>query len=132
MMLFLDIVSAECSTLEPPPFYGGNEEELRACALSFTLSNLEASVDGVAVENLSQYIHTSPLFEFTVPEDNILEAPAGSNGESVSNGAHLMLAPLSPGKHTIHLHGFVPEVDFTVDMNLELTATQQRRGGVIR
>jgi hypothetical protein len=105
MMLYLDILSAECSTLEPPPFYGGNEEELRACAESFIHSDLEASIDGVAIQNLSQYIHTSPLFEFTLPEDNILGVPAGSVGESVSNGAHLMLAPLTPGQHTIHLHG---------------------------
>jgi hypothetical protein len=124
MMLYLDIVSAECSTLEPPPFHGGNEEELRACALSFTLTDLQASIDGVAVENLGQYIHTSPLFEFTVPEDNILGVPAGSFGKSVSNGAHLMLAPLSPGMHTIHLHGYVPEVDFTADLSFEITATR--------
>ena len=124
MMLYLDILSAECSTLEPPPFYGGNEEELRACALGFNITDLQATIDGVDVQNLDQYVHLSPLFEFTVPEDNILGAPAGSIGESVSNGAHLMLAPLSPGEHTIYLHASVPELEFTVDMNFELTVTR--------
>lgn len=123
MMLFLDVLSAECSTVEEDPFYGGNEEEMRACALSFTISDLQASIDGSEVKNLDQYIHTSPLFEFTLPEDNILYTEELS-GQSVSNGAHLILAPLSPGEHTIHLHASIPELEFTVDMNFELTVTQ--------
>jgi len=124
MILFLDILSAECSTVEEPPFYGGNEEELRACALGFSFTDLQASIDGVAVNNLDQYLHSSPLFEFTLPEDNVLFVDAAS-GESVSNGAHLMLAPLSPGEHAIHLHASIPELDgFTVDMDFELTVTR--------
>lgn len=126
MMLFLDILSAECSTLEPPPFYGEDEEALRACALSFNFEDLEATIDGVAVKNLSEYIHTSPPFIFALPEENILGAEFPNvTGKSVSNGAHLILAPLSPGEHTLHLHGSVPELDFTVDMNFELNVTQQ-------
>ncbi len=122
MMLYLDILSAECSTVEEPPFYGGNEEELRACALSFSFTDLQASIDGRAVQNLDQYIHLSPLFEFTLPEDNILYTDE-SLGESVSNSAHLILSPLRPGEHTIYLHASIPELEFTVDMNIELTAT---------
>lgn len=123
MMLYLDILSVECSTLEPPPFYGQTEEELRACALGFNITDLQASIDGVEVEDLDAYIHTSPLFAFTVPEDNILGTPTSAVGQSVSNGAHLMLAPLSPGEHTIYLHASIPELDFTVDMNFDLTVS---------
>jgi hypothetical protein len=126
MMLFLDILSVECSTLEPPPFYGEDEEALRACALSFNLEDLEATIDGVDVENLGEYTHTSPPFIFAVPEDNILGAEFPNlTGKSVSNGVHLILAPLSPGEHTIHLHGSAPELDFTADMNFELNVTRQ-------
>jgi hypothetical protein len=125
MMLYLDILSAECSTVEEAPFYGGNEEELRACAMSFTFTDLQASIDGVGVQNLDQYIHLSPLFDFTLPENNILGTTDELSGQSVSNGAHLMLAPLSPGKHTIFLQATVPELDdFTVEMNFDLTVTQ--------
>ncbi len=123
MILFLDILSAECSTVEEEPFYGVNEEGLRACAEGFTITDLQASIDGSNVKNLDQYIHTSPLFEFTLPEDNILYTEELS-GQSVSNGAHLILAPLSPGEHTIHLHASIPELEFIVDMNFELTVTQ--------
>jgi hypothetical protein len=124
MTLFLDILSAECSTLEEPPFYGGNEGELRACAMGFTFTDLQATIDGVDVEDLDQYVHLSPLFDFTIPEDNILWVDGPASGSSISNGAHLMLAPLSPGEHTIHLHASIPELEFTVDMDLELTVTE--------
>lgn len=122
MLLYLDILSVECSTVEEDPFYGRNEEELRACALGFTISDLQASIDGVEVKNLSQYIHTSPLFEFTLPEENILYTDQ-LIGESVSNSAHLMLAPLQPGEHTINLQASIPELQFTVDMNFQLSVT---------
>jgi len=123
MMLFLDILSAECSTIEEPPFYGGNEEEMRDCALEFTFTDLQASIDGVAVKNLDRYIHTSPLFDFTLPDQNILYTDE-LIGQSVSNGAHLILAPLSPGEHSAYLHATIPELEFTVDMNIQFTVAQ--------
>lgn len=102
MMLYLEVLGAECSNIEEPPFYGGNEAELQACAQAFVPQDLSATIDGVEVDDLSEYIFTSPLFEFTEPEDNILEVPAGTVGESIGSGAYLMLAPLSKGKHTVH------------------------------
>ena len=123
-MLFFVIVANECSTLEPPPWYGGNEAELRACAQSLVPENLQASIDGVEVQNLDQYIFTSPLYEFTVPEDNIFGVPAGSTGESVSYGAWLLLAPLNPGPHTIYLYGSYPSLGFVSVQTYELTVTR--------
>jgi len=124
-MLFLDILSAECSTVEEDPFYGEDEEEMRACAEAFKLSKLQASIDGIAIHHLTEYIHTSPLFDFTVPEDNILGVEAGS-GQSVSNGAHLLLAPLAPGEHTIHLHGEYSKLEFAADLVFDFTVTPGR------
>jgi hypothetical protein len=120
--LYLELLAAECSTIEQPPFYGGNEQELRACAQSFVPTNLEASIDGVEIENPSQYISTSPLYEFVVPDDSIFDVPGGTTAQSVSYGAFLMLAPLNLGKHTIHTHGTYGD-DFTADRNFELTVT---------
>lgn len=123
MILYFDIISVECSTIEEAPFYGGNEEELRTCALGFTISDLQASIDGVEVENMDQYVHTSPLYDFTLPEDNILFTNVLA-GESISNGAQLMLTPLRPGEHTIDLHGSIPDLEWTVDMQIELTVVR--------
>ncbi len=119
MPLFVHVLAAECSTLEPPPFYGGNEDELRTCASGFVASDVQASIDGVAVQNLSDYLIDSPLYEFTVPEDNILGVPAGSVGQSVSYGTFLMLAPLTPGEHTIHVYGKYGE-EFTYDATFHI------------
>ena len=125
MMLYIEVLGAECSNLEEPPFFGGNEAELLACAQSFVPQDLQASIDGVEVQNLSKYIFTSPLYEFTEPEDNILGVPAGTNGKSVGAGAYLMLVPLSPGKHTIHVQGTYPDPDpdlvYTADKTFDLT-----------
>jgi hypothetical protein len=123
-MLFFLIVANECSTLEPPPWYGENEAELRLCAQSLVPENLQASIDGVEVQNLDQYVFTSPLYKFTMPEDNIFGVPAGSTGESVSYGAWLMLAPLDPGMHTIYLYGSLPSVPFESFQTYELTVTR--------
>ena len=72
MMMYVEVLGAECSTLEEAPFYGGNEEELRTCAQKLVPQDLSASIDDVAVENLDKYIVLSPSIEFTVPENNIL------------------------------------------------------------
>jgi hypothetical protein len=120
-MLYLEVLGAECSTLELPPFYGGNEAELRACAQEIVPEDLEASIDGVRVENLDEYIFTSPMYGFTVPDDNIFGVPAGMTGESVGYGAYLLIAPLRPGKHTIHAHGTYPGFDFSADRVFDLT-----------
>jgi hypothetical protein len=126
-MLFLEVLSSECSTLEPPPFYGANEAELRTCAEGFVPLDMKASIDGVEVRNLSQYVKTSPLYTFTVPEDNILGAPAGATGESVAYGVHLLLAPLTPGKHTIHVYStYEPGFPWTADKIFELVVTRER------
>lgn len=118
--LFFPIINTECSTLEPPPFHGDNEAELRACAKSFNVGNVFAEIDGVAVQDLNRYLVESPLFTFTVPPNNVLGVDPGA-GQSVSNGYWLMLAPLSVGKHTIRFGGTYVENGFTLDITYHLT-----------
>lgn len=123
VMLLVGVGGVECSTLEPPPWHGENEEELRSCAQSYVPSDLQASIDGVAVQNLRDYLVTSPLFDFTVPDDNILGLPAGS-GQSVAYADAFMLAPLPPGQHTIHLaDAYPPEIGIWWDATFHVTVT---------
>jgi hypothetical protein len=119
-MLFVEVLGAECSTLEEPPFYGGNEAELLACARDLVPQDLQASIDGVEIRDLGEYIATSPVYDFTVPENNVLWVPGGT-GQSAASGAYLMLAPLSRGTHTIHLHGTYPDLEYTADKVFTLT-----------
>ncbi len=114
MTLYVLVVASECSTAEPPPFYGANEEELRACNLKFAQANLAASIDGVPVRDVEAYTTFSPLYQFSVPDGNYLGAPAGMY-ESVAYNTAFLLAPLNPGAHTIHVHGEVPIASFIYD-----------------
>jgi hypothetical protein len=126
MKLFIGTLGAECSTLEDWPFYGGNEEELRACAQLFAPVDLQVSIDGVAVQNLSDYLVASPMYEFTLPEDNVFGLPTGTVGQSVAYDTNLMLAPLTPGQHTIHVYGafdWPPPELFTYDSTFDITVT---------
>jgi hypothetical protein len=121
MMLYLEVLGAECSNLEAPPFYGSNEAELRLCAQSFIPQNLQATIDGVEVGNIGKYIFTTPLYQFTLPEDNILGVPADALGQSIGSGSYLLLAPLSPGQHTIFVRGSYPDLDYTAEKTFVIT-----------
>lgn len=97
-------VSAECSTVEPPPFFGRNEQELQACAAQWVDTTGEQSIalDGEEVADLDQYRVTSPLFTMIFPEDNDWGVPAGV-AEAVAEGYTLILKPLPVGEHELVL-----------------------------
>ena len=120
--LFIPVINAECSTIPGDQLgpYGPVPGDLKPCsqyAAGFIdRSKLIATVDGVPIRDLPKYQVTSPLFTFgPLPHDNMLEsyklpAPAGTTAQAVSTGIHLLLHPLSAGRHTIFLHA---EVDMT-------------------
>jgi len=122
--LFFPVLNSECSVLEPDPFHGDDYAELRACANGHIdhTSGLIAVIDGVPVQDLAAYRVESPLFEFgPLPADNVLGAPAGTTSPAVDAGVYLMLAPLSPGSHTIHVGGTFDEFGFTIDTTFNVT-----------
>jgi len=122
--LFFPVLNLECSVFEPDPFHGDNEAELRACANGHIdhTSGLIAVIDGVPVQDLAAYRVESPLFEFgPLPADNVLGAPAGTTSPAVDAGVYLMLAPLRPGSHTIHVGGTFDEFNFTIDTTFNIT-----------
>ena len=106
--VYFPIINAECSTVEPPPFHGDNEAELRTCAGrygdAFDVSSLKVTVDGQQVKGLKDYRAQSPVFNFTLPADDILGVTA-TIGSSVDDGYYVMLQSLKPGNHTIHFEG---------------------------
>lgn len=105
------------------PFTSYTAEELRATVVGLwsAVTVTSCTIDGKPVPGLSDPTNTvynveSPYFSYTTaPEGNVL---AGIFGDTcigggvtiypaVADGVYLMLAPLSPGKHTIHTIGVV-------------------------
>ena len=125
--LFFPILNAECSAIEGQ---GKNEAELRTCVKDLidlvTVKTLAASVDGHALKDLPNTRVQSQLFNFTLPVGDILGLFGKSPNPSpaVSDGYWVLLAPLSPGAHSIKLHGEVKFGDgskFTQDVTYNLT-----------
>jgi hypothetical protein len=125
--IFFPVLNTECSTVEPPPFYGANEAELGECAKGWVDGATGfCSIDGVPVQNLEMYRVASPLFAFDpLPEDNVLWVTPGLAGESVSDGFWLMLAPLSVGQHTIDFVGVFAN-GFTFHITYNLTVAPEK------
>jgi hypothetical protein len=96
---------------EPPVFQPNPGESLEAF-LQRTgndflpeLQDLFAEIDGVPLTNLSVYRATSSIFKFTA--DPALASTfdpcvTGTEQDGVAVGYWLWLAPLPPGKHTLH------------------------------
>ena len=107
--LILNAGGAECSNLEPEPFFGANEEELLDCVNDgFDLvSYVEVTANGVTTRNLSSYATTSHLD--TLPANNLLSADPGL---TMDKGYFMVIGPLSPGTHTYHAYDEFAVFDF--------------------
>jgi len=130
--IFFPIINVEGSKIEG---MGESEADFRnyANAIMNNVTELKVSVDGKPLQNLKDYRTDSGLFEFTLPEDNVLGLPAGPS-PSVSDGYWIMLTPLPAGKHTIYIYGkaeHVPPDDsiFVTEMtyNLEVQPKSQMK-----
>jgi hypothetical protein len=94
--ILFPILNSECSYAEFP--YLKNKTQLRECAKAEQdkVNSLEASIDGIKLLNLNQYLIQSTLFNFTLPEDNILHLKPQTT-HAVSDGNWIFLLPLSIG-----------------------------------
>jgi hypothetical protein len=102
------------------------EEFLQEGALAYLepIENLSFSFDGVAVENLEDYLFLSDLFYFSGnPELAECYDPCitGEPQPGVHHGYTVMLKKMSTGQHTILMHGEIPMYEFTWDMTLNIT-----------
>ena len=139
--LFIPILNSEASTLENN---GTTYDALAASAKDAVnhVVQLDATIDGVAVEDLFDYrVGVSRLFKYgPLPDDNVLanlyagtpladNFPEGAMSPAVADGYCLMLKPLSHGEHTIHFGGvqqYTAEQDgfdftFTLDITYHIT-----------
>jgi hypothetical protein len=100
--IYVNVIGAECSTIEPPPNFGRTEDELRACAGALVddhVAEPQAHVNGDDVD-LDGYRTTSPMFTITYPENNIFGVEPGV-AQAVSDSYSFIIAPPPPGEYEI-------------------------------
>lgn len=104
--LLITLLNSECSFAEFKSLK--TEQEMRDCAKSMQdiVSGIHASLDGISIPNLEKYRVQTNLFNFTLPENNILNLTAQTT-QSVADGNWLFLKPLPPGIHELIAKGDV-------------------------
>lgn len=134
--ILFPIVNAECSTLEPPPFFGQNQGQLRRCVRNIGFSDadtLRVKIDEkeFTTNDLLQFRldpAQAPVVGIVIPDENnvlVNTELTGNAGESVPGGYYVMIAPLTPGVHTIEFEGVLGAGPFAgfaqkVTYNLEI------------
>jgi hypothetical protein len=108
--LLVQIAGTECSNIQSPPAHGGNEQEMRTCAGRMMdgvgVKTLRVTVDEMTVPGLQSMRSQSPYFNFTMPAtDNLLRLSGVTTGSAVTDAYTVMLKPLSPGNHVLHIEG---------------------------
>jgi hypothetical protein len=89
-----------------------------------------ATIDGKAVSGIGEYRVVSPVFNYTLPTDNIVSFANGAPFPplatpapgAVADGIFVLLAPLPVGTHTLHWEGGIPQA-FTQNITYTITVT---------
>ena len=121
--LFFPVINlVYCAFTTDPP--GQQTEKYVRRQVSFVkddATGLSASIDGVSVPDIKgRYYEESSLFTVDLPPDNLF----GTSEElslCADAGYYLMVAPLAPGKHTIHFAGSLPSIGYSLDVTYTLS-----------
>jgi hypothetical protein len=112
--ILLTILNSECSFAEFPKFK--TENQLRQCAnqMQDSVIRLQASINGTNISGLEKFRIQSPLFNFTIPENNILGLPPQTTS-AVSDGNWVFLKPLPIGNYLISFKGGLKNISSNVE-----------------
>jgi len=124
--IFVLGIGNECSNIEPPPFFGATEADLRACAAEgleafFGDATQSISVDGIEVSDLDGYRTQTPLFSYSLPLDNVYGLPPATATKAISDGTAVILQPLPTGEHQIVVDLDAPALGGTTRIVYNLT-----------
>ena len=108
--LLVPVLGVGCSTVEPPPFFGRDEAELRACASALVDPALVpmVTVDEAAVPDAARYRVQTPPFRVALQPNNVLGVPP-TVATVVFEGYFVLLRPLPPGSHEVRFGVSGPE-----------------------
>jgi hypothetical protein len=105
--ILFTVMGSECDYASYPSVK--SQSALVSCARADDdrAKNLQATIDGVPLQQLDKYRATSPLFSVTYPAHNLFGSPPGLT-QGIGDGFWVFLQPLSPGKHELHFSGVTP------------------------
>jgi hypothetical protein len=111
--ILFPILNSECSFAEFPNLK--NEKELRQCSkeMEDTVNYLEAKVNDIDIKDSNKYRIQSPLFNFTLPKNNIVKLPPQTTTQAVSDGNWVFLKPFAIGKYVIYFKGGLKNINAT-------------------
>jgi hypothetical protein len=137
--LFVPLINIWNGAVLTDPPVNHTEAFIRA-QTSCSQAVITAAIDGVAVNNPTQYFERSPLFDVQLPTDNIFGvdetvAPQLLVSPSADSGYYLFVNPLEPGNHTIRWTASwtCPFFgDFGQDMRYTVTVVPGTRKGALK
>jgi len=126
--LLVPLLGSECSTVEPPPFFGRDETELRHCATEAVdtaeaaqdMATMRVAVDGQSVGDLSAHRTVTPRFPLWLPEANLLGS-SQQVADSVADGYLVLLSPLAEGEQVVTITVPGPQPGETITITYRLT-----------
>lgn len=101
--ILFPVINVEASVAEGD----GTTEEALAARVKFEMdqiTDMRAMINGTNVNELRRYRIQSPLFNVTLPVDNVLKLPAQTT-KMMSEGYWLFLRHLEPGKYDLNSFG---------------------------
>jgi hypothetical protein len=117
---YVNFYSPQC-----PPLTGKTVKELQDYIQPFIkgIHDVSVTLDGQDIKKTSLRLVISDPFEFALPPDNVFGCPVGIYSPAVDAGDYASLPPLSPGAHTLHIHGESDSKrgDFVNDVTYNLT-----------
>jgi hypothetical protein len=119
--ILFPILNSECSYAEYPQMK--TKEELSNCAKKIQDTTVPefATLNGVKIPKLENYRIQSDIFNFTLPENNILDLSPQTT-QAVSDGNWIFLQPLSLGNYELKFKGNVK----TIKTNNETNGTTDK------
>jgi hypothetical protein len=128
--LFFPILNTEWdNNCIDPPLTVEQLRQIAAEGIDLT-TELHASFDGAPLtKDLFGFRATSPVFTYVLPpDDNIAQLfgcdVSGVTDPAVADGYYLMMAPLTPGQHTLNFGGTLGDpINFSLDITYNLTVT---------
>lgn len=102
--ILISPIEVLCTPAEIPSLK--TEEDMRKCAKEDQnkVHFVKVTIDGKDLPDVTKYRFQSPLFNITLPENNVMGIPQGVI-TGVSEGYFVMLKPLTEGNHIIKSAG---------------------------